>query len=54
MTFQVKAFAILFDEKFLVIEAEAWLMALAIAFNRYYANGVRGLRTGRNGGCRGT
>ena len=40
MAFQVKSLAVLFDEKLLIIEAEARLMALAIAFNRYYANGI--------------
>lgn len=54
MAFQIKALAVLFDEEFLVIEAQTWLIALAIAINRYDTNGVRSLRTGRNGGCGGT
>ena len=40
MAFQVKPLAVLFDEKLLIIEAEARLMALVIAFNRYNANGI--------------
>jgi hypothetical protein len=35
---QVKTLAVLFDEEFLVIETEAWLRVLFMAFNRYYAN----------------